>query len=125
MLNNLVQKNHPNLSTKRISSQNISHLLLLISIFAIGLLVFRTFFDFSLWGDDWMLMFYTLEHKLAGNASGIFFSAYGGQAILMDLIKNNVGFEPRFYYYASFFLRSFACLSIYFLCFAVTKKKVI
>ena len=106
-------------------SDSIFHFLFLSAVIFFGLIVFRNFFDFSLWGDDWMLMFYTLEHKLAGNASGIFFSAYGGQAILMDLIKNNVGFEPRFYYYASFFLRSFACLSIYFLCFAVTKKKVI
>jgi len=125
MLNNLVQKNHPNLSTKRISSQNISHLLLLISIFAIGLLVFRTFFQFSLWGDDWMLMFYTLEHKFAGDPLGIFFSAYGGQAIFMELINKTFGFEPRYYFYASFFLRFVASLSIYFLILKLSKKKII
>ena len=49
-----------------------------------------------------MLMFYTLEHKIANIPHKIFFSAYGGQAMLMEIIKTFAGFEPRYYFYVSY-----------------------
>src|SRR3990170_8590446 len=105
--------------------ERVPHFLFLTTLFLIGLRLFKPFFEFSLWGDDWMLTYYILEHKLANNTYGIFFSPYGGQAIFMEIIKNIVGFEPRYYFYTSFFLRFTAGVSIYFLTLKLSGKKII
>jgi len=110
---------------KLLKSDYFTHTILIGLSFLIGIYVFKDFFGFSLWGDDWMLMFYTLEHKIAGVPMKIFFSEYGGQAILMEIVRSLYGFDARYYFYVSYFLRFIAALSLYLLLFNLNKNKIL
>lgn len=101
------------------------HLLLTVILFLIGLVVFWRFFYFSLWGDDFMLSFYILEHRMAGTLPRLYFSLYGGQALFMDLMNHVFNFVPKYYFYASYFLRFIATVSIYATAFYISKNKLI
>ncbi|OGM26072.1 hypothetical protein A3D01_04900 [Candidatus Woesebacteria bacterium RIFCSPHIGHO2_02_FULL_39_13] len=119
-MNKIRRKN--TLSVKRSS---IIHLLSLLVLFFIGLWVFKDFFKISLWGDDWMLSFYIVEHRIAGTIPRLYFSLYGGQAILMDLMNHIFNFEPKYYFYTSYVLRFIASISVYVLAFYISNKKLV
>lgn len=100
------------------------HVILLLTMFLVGLWVFKDFFKFSLWGDDWMLSFYILEHRIAGTIPRLYFSLYGGQAMLMDFMNHIFRYDPKYYFYTSFILKFIASVSIYIFTFYLAKRKL-
>lgn len=94
-------------------------LLLGASLFLlVGLLTFADSFKFSLFGDDWYILYiiksqFGASHKFAYFDPTSYFHPWGGQYVIMALLSNLFGYWEPAYYILAFIFRLAVALLVY------------
>ena len=107
-----------------------SKIVLFLTVFLAGLLLFFPTFSLSLYGDDWLVFWRYGNFYPEGYTPTIwdqlnhFLTRYGSQDILTSFLRFIFGFESSYYYLISFFFRMTAAFSLYPVTFYLTKKKL-
>ena len=101
---------------------NYIHLAL---IFLFGLITLYPTFKFSLTGDDFLGLWRFQQFDIKGVSGYLkyFFTDYGPQDLLTNIIHIIFGFKPFYYYLIAFIFRVIAALSFLPLLYLLTKNK--
>lgn len=98
-------------------------------VLVVSLLVMYPTFRLSLWGDDWIVFWWStrfLESKDLGNWNyfSLYFTAYGPMDVLVGTFMRHLyGFNSTYYYLTSFTFRVLASFSLYPLALYLTKDR--
>lgn len=117
------------ISVKAKSSLNkITIIWLFVAIPIIGALIFRSSFNLGLYGDDWQHLynlwrdFYIYQTKSFFDIRS-YLNPYWPNYLYLGIINHFWGFYAPAYFIASFILRMFANIALYFFAFELTKSK--
>ena len=107
----------------------MSLILSLFLVFIISLITFLPAFNLGLFGDDWLAFWRYLQYlgpKSSGewNHLSYFFTSYGAQDIIMELLQKIFDYNSLYYQVTSYILRLIASLSIYPVAWYLTRNKL-
>lgn len=90
--------------------------------------VFRNSFNLGLYGDDWQHLYnlwrdFFVYHRKSFFDIRSYLNPYWPNYLYLGIISHFWGFFPPAYFIASFLMRTFANIALYFLAFELTKSK--
>lgn len=102
---------------------------LLIGIPLVGAFIMRKSFNLGLYGDDWQHLYNMWRDFFVYKTKSFFdirsyLNPYWPNYLYLGIINYFWGFYPPAYFIASYLLKMFATISLYFLSFKLTKSKL-
>lgn len=102
---------------------------LVIVIPVAGAIIFRKSFSLGLYGDDWQHLyilwreFFVFHHKSFFDIRS-YLNPYWPEYLYLGIINHFWGYYPPAYFIASFLMRTFANIALYFFAYELTKSKL-
>lgn len=116
-----------NMQTKGFNRFIVIWLFLLLPL--LGVFLFRKSFDLGLYGDDWQHLYNLWKEFFVYRTKSFFdirsyLNPYWPNYLYLGIINHFWGYYAPAYFIASFLMRVFANISLYFLSFELTKSKL-
>ena len=102
---------------------------LFIALPVLAYIVFRKSFNLGLYGDDWQHLYnlwrdFYVYHTKSFFDIRSYLNPYWPNYLYLGIINHFWGFFPPAYFIASFLMRIFANISLYFLTYELTKSRL-